>query len=264
MSLDDLSNIGKGGLSMQRNIMKSFIKVAVLGSMIVAGTNAMSPDDALLKKLTTDFEKLEWKVGVNPTTISAPVFIEEMGNNIKKAVHDVIAIVVDFIEPKDESETFTQYIQRCKELADAIDTNIVKPFDKGVACYAGDPLHPAVVNTGKLVKDLYQKMFAIYSKLHEHRYGTPGKPAQPNNAVKLVGAIQGPLLAIASVPTIDKLGNDLAVIRDLLIINGVTTVAVDINDLCTLLGFIKTKISAAQKDINIEILNKVRRRLKKL
>jgi len=249
---------------MKRTTMK--LAGLTITMCLIASTSYANPDynlenDEAYKKLRDEFSRLTWISNVPPGQLCLNDFIQAMATNIKKSVFEVINVVNDFITPGNPAETFSQYIAKCKELADTIKARVVDRLAVEMSLY-----DPASVNyrllqqTHKIVAEFYTKFNGIYHVLNNHR-----NSKAPTNAVGLATVLRPQLLELTSQPNLSKLYNELVILRGLLEQGDMIVVANDITQLLDLLKKVQQNLAATQGTLNqTEVLTKIRRRLQRL
>lgn len=250
---------------MERNIMKRIIMVACLGMSCMAGAFTLE-NDPIFKKLIADCEQLNWVVTLPPGSMPAQQFVQSMGNNIKKAVFEVVGVTQDFIHPANQNETFTQYIAKCGNVAQVLFQYVVDPLHKELAVYpVGGPEYQVIAQTSKVVDDLYKKLNDLKKLLEDH-WKSPDK----KNATALAKKMQE-FSEKVLVPMFATLDTELAVMQNLLVNNfpagSMTETAQDIVDLRKLLANVKTVTAKQVGDkakTLMAILNVIRQRLLKV
>jgi len=251
---------------MKRTTMKLAIQWLMVTTLVSSlSLGAMSPDtERELRRLQEQYAQLDWTHGVEPGHLSSKEYIKHMNMNIRKAVLEVISIIGEFITPRDPKETFTQYLGRCQTLTQSIQAHVIDSLSHHIAwCESQGEQervhHRILVLTRKIVSDFYSKFLKVYQILVAHR-----NSANPTSANALVSQIKPHLAALTSLDTLRKLEKELAELEELLKNSELHDVAHDIGDLRGLVVKAQSSIKPLSTREEMELLNKIRRRLQKL
>ena len=150
---------------------------------------------------------------MKPEELPEDIFIKAMGNNIKKAVFEVVEAGDDFITPRNPAETFTEWVTKNELLDKTIEAEVVKKNGQGLAYYKTGGCESAILAlTQKIVSGFYTKFHKIYQAIWDHRY----KSGMPTNAVALAHKLKVLLAPLASPEALNELDKDLNALESLL------------------------------------------------
>lgn len=190
-------------------------------------------------------------------------FIESMFAKIKDSVNAIIDLVESFID-KNNKESFSSFIGRCKDRLTLITNTILTPLQKELdrvkATRSGSRYHQILENTYRLANEMaYKELLTLHTILETHK-----KSPDAKKATALVGVLKPHLNKLTSVETLDRLDKKLAEIHDLLVAEKNTSVAKEIENLQKMVKEIRAKMESIRGKINIELLTVISSRLKKL